>query len=152
MFVPSPEVVISSQRVWCVPYVAFFCWAFGTLLLEERIVEHVARIFREGQGGDERSAREAAVLLPPGTRCAKCGGERLAKEPDILDVWFDSGCSHAAVLETWPELRWPAEMYIEGSDQHRGWFQSSLLESVGTRVAPPYKAVITHGFFVDAEG
>src|SRR5438067_2336142 len=91
-------------------------------------------------------------LLSAGTRCAKCGGAGFRKETDILDVWFDSGCSHAAVLETRPELRWPAEMYLEGSDQHRGWFQSSLLESVGTRGAPPYKSVITHGFFVDGEG
>src|SRR5437870_4067209 len=147
-----PEWVISRQRVWGVPIVAFYCAGCGTLLLEERIIDHVARIFREGQGADEWYARAARALLPPGTRCAKCGGDRFAKETDILDVWFDSGCSHAAVLETRPELRWPAEMYIEGSDQHRGWFQSSLLESVGTRGAPPYKSVITHGFFVDGDG
>jgi len=152
MVAHRPEWVISRQRVWGVPIVAFYCAACGTLLLEERIVEHVARIFREGQGGDEWYAREAAVLLPPGTRCAKCGGERFAKETDILDVWFDSGCSHAAVLETWPELRWPAEMYIEGSDQHRGWFQSSLLEAIGTRGRPPFKSVLTHGFVVDGDG
>ncbi|PYN13290.1 MAG: isoleucine--tRNA ligase, partial [Candidatus Rokuibacteriota bacterium] len=84
--------------------------------------------------------------------CAKCGDQGFRKETDILDVWFDSGCSHAAVLEARSELRWPAEMYIEGSDQHRGWFQSSLLESIGTRGSPPYKSVITHGFFMDAEG
>src|SRR5712692_7476356 len=152
MVAHRPEWVISRQRVWGVPIVAFYCEGCGTLLLEERIIDHVARIFREGQGADEWYARAARALLPPGTRCAKCGGDRFAKETDILDVWFDSGCSHAAVLETRPELRWPAEMYIEGSDQHRGWFQSSLLESVGTRGAPPYKAVITHGFFVDGEG
>jgi len=152
MVAHRPEWVISRQRVWGVPIVAFYCAGCGTLLLEERIIDHVARIFREGQGADEWYARAARALLPPGTRCAKCGGDRFAKETDILDVWFDSGCSHAAVLETRPELRWPAEMYIEGSDQHRGWFQSSLLESVGTRGAPPYKAVITHGFFVDGEG
>src|SRR3989454_4091301 len=152
MVAHRPEWVISRQRVWGVPIVAFYCAGCGTLLLEERIIDHVARIFREGQGADEWYARAARALLPPGTRCAKCGGDRFAKETDILDVWFDSGCSHAAVLETRPELRWPAEMYIEGSDQHRGWFQSSLLETVGTRGAPPYKAVITHGFFVDGEG
>src|SRR3989441_61044 len=152
MVAHRPEWVISRQRVWGVPIVAFYCAGCGTLLLEERIIDHVARIFREGQGADEWYVRAARALLPPGTRCAKCGGDRFAKETDILDVWFDSGCSHAAVLETRPELRWPAEIYIEGSDQHRGWFQSSLLESVGTRGAPPYKAVITHGFFVDGEG
>src|SRR5919198_5442067 len=152
MVAHRPEWVISRQRVWGVPIVAFYCAGCGTLLLEERIVEHVARIFHEGQGADEWYVREARALLPRGTRCAQCGGERFAKETDILDVWFDSGCSHAAVLETRPELRWPAEMYVEGSDQHRGWFQSSLLESVGTRGRPPYKCVLTHGFVVDGEG
>src|SRR5207302_274340 len=146
------EWVISRQRVWGVPIVAFYCTGCETLLLEERIVEHVAAIFRQGQGADEWYARSARELLPPDTRCAKCGGESFRKESDILDVWFDSGCSHAAVLETRPELHWPAELYLEGSDQHRGWFQSSLLEAVGTRDAPPYKSVVTHGFFVDGEG
>ncbi len=146
------EWVISRQRVWGVPIVAFYCTACETLVLEERVVEHVASIFRQGRGGDEWYARPARDLLPPGTRCASCGGESFRKESDILDVWFDSGCSHAAVLETRPELHWPAELYLEGSDQHRGWFQSSLLEAVGTRDAPPYKSVVTHGFFVDAEG
>ena len=146
------EWVISRQRVWGVPIVAFYCTACETLVLEERVVEHVASIFRQGRGGDEWYARSARELLPPGTRCASCGGESFRKESDILDVWFDSGCSHAAVLEARPELRWPAELYLEGSDQHRGWFQSSLLEAVGTRDAPPYKTVVTHGFFVDGEG
>jgi isoleucyl-tRNA synthetase len=146
------EWVVSRQRVWGVPIVAFYCTGCETLLLEERIVEHVAAIFRQGQGADEWYARSARDLLPPGTRCAKCGGESFRKELDILDVWFDSGCSHAAVLESRPELHWPAELYLEGSDQHRGWFQSSLLESIGTRDAPPYKSVVTHGFFVDGEG
>jgi isoleucyl-tRNA synthetase len=146
------EWVISRQRVWGVPIVAFYCAGCETLLLEERIVEHVSAIFRQGRGADEWYARGAHELLPAGTRCAKCGGEDFRKETDILDVWFDSGCSHAAVLETRPELHWPAELYLEGSDQHRGWFQSSLLESVGTRDAPPYKSVVTHGFFVDGDG
>ena len=99
------------------------------------------------------------MVLAPGGR-APAAGHRLPQVPrdrvpervDILDVWFDSGCSHAAVLETRPELRWPAEMYLEGSDQHRGWFNSSLLEAVGTRDAPPYRSVVTHGFLVDGDG
>jgi isoleucyl-tRNA synthetase len=90
--------------------------------------------------------------MPPGTRCPKCDGGEFRKETDILDVWFDSGCSHAAVVETRPELRWPVEMYLEGSDQHRGWFHSSLLEAMGTRDAPPYRSVLTHGFVVDGDG
>jgi len=152
MIAHRPDWTISRQRVWGVPIVAFYCEGCGTLLLEERLVEHVARIFREGEGADEWYARSARELLPAGTRCAKCGSEAFRKETDILDVWFDSGCSHAAVLETRPDLRWPAELYLEGSDQHRGWFHSSLLEAVGTRQAPPYKAVLTCGFVVDGEG
>src|SRR5262249_25678661 len=152
MVAHRPDWTISRQRVWGVPIVAFYCDRCDTVLLEERIVEHVARIFREGAGADEWHARTAAGLLPPGTRCAKCGSDSFHKETDILDVWFDSGCSHAAVLETRPELRWPAELYLEGSDQHRGWFHSSLLEAIGTRNAPPYKSVLTCGFVVDGEG
>jgi isoleucyl-tRNA synthetase len=152
MVAHRPDWTISRQRVWGVPIVAFYCESCDAVLLEERIVEHVARIFREGAGAAEWHARTAAGLLPPGTRCAKCGGDRFRKETDILDVWFDSGCSHAAVLETRPELRWPAELYLEGSDQHRGWFHSSLLEAMGTRNAPPYKEVLTCGFVVDGEG
>ena len=152
MVAHRPDWTISRQRVWGVPIVAFYCEACDAVLLDERIVDHVARIFREGGGADEWHARTAAALLPPGTRCPKCGGEAFRKETDILDVWFDSGCSHAAVLETRPELRWPAELYLEGSDQHRGWFHSSLLEAIGTRNAPPYKAVLTCGFVVDGEG
>ncbi len=152
MVAHRPEWVISRQRVWGVPIVAFYCQGCRQILLEERVVEHVAEIMRSGQGADEWYARDAADLLPAGTSCPGCGGREFRKETDILDVWFDSGCSHAAVLESHPELRWPAEMYLEGSDQHRGWFHSSLLEAVGTRGAPPYRAVLTHGFVVDGEG
>jgi isoleucyl-tRNA synthetase len=152
MVAHRPDWTISRQRVWGVPIVAFYCTGCGTLLLEERLVEHVADIMKAGAGADEWHARAAKDLLPAGTRCPKCGGGEFRKETDILDVWFDSGCSHAAVLETRPELRWPAEMYLEGSDQHRGWFHSSLLEAVGTRDRAPYRAVLTHGFVVDGEG
>ncbi|MGH7277907.1 MAG: isoleucine--tRNA ligase, partial [Candidatus Rokuibacteriota bacterium] len=152
MIAHRPDWTISRQRVWGVPIVAFYCTACETLLLDEAIVEHVAAVFRRGDGADEWYAREARDLLPPGTRCRACGATTFRKESDILDVWFDSGCSHAAVLETRPELRWPAEMYLEGSDQHRGWFHSSLLEAMGTRDAPPYKGVLTHGFVVDGDG
>jgi len=152
MIAHRPDWTISRQRVWGVPIVAFYCGACETLLVEERLVEYVAAIMRDGRGAEEWHARAAKDLLPPGTRCPKCGGEEFRKETDILDVWFDSGCSHAAVLETRPALRWPAEMYLEGSDQHRGWFHSSLLEAVGTRNRAPYQSVLTHGFVVDGEG
>jgi isoleucyl-tRNA synthetase len=152
MVAHRPDWCISRQRVWGVPIVAFYCTACEALLLEPRLVEHVAGLMRDGEGADLWYSREAKDLLPLGTTCPKCGGASFRKEGDILDVWFDSGCSHAAVLETRPELRWPADMYLEGSDQHRGWFHSSLLEAVGTRGAPPYLEVLTHGFVVDSEG
>jgi isoleucyl-tRNA synthetase len=152
MVAHRPDWTISRQRVWGVPIVAFYCSGCETLLLEERLVEHVAAIMRDGRGADEWHARTAKNLLPPGTACPKCGGAEFRKETDILDVWFDSGCSHAAVLETRPELRWPAEMYLEGTDQHRGWFHHSLLEAVGTRGSAPFRSCLTHGFAVDGEG
>ena len=152
MVAHRPDWTLSRQRVWGVPIVAFYCQGCGELLLEERVVEHVARLFGEGRGIEEWYLRSEAELVPPGTRCARCGSERFRRETDTLDVWFNSGCSHAAVLETRPDLHWPAELYLEGSDQHRGWFHSSLLESMATRDRPPYRAVLTHGFFVDAEG
>ncbi len=152
MIAHRAEWVISRQRVWGVPIVAFYCEACNALLLEERLVEHVAGIMAQGRGADEWHLREARDLLPSGTRCGACAGTAFRKETDTLDVWFDSGCSHAAVLEKRSDLRWPAEMYLEGSDQHRGWFHSSLLEAMGTRDAPPYREVLTHGFLVDADG
>jgi len=152
MVAHRPDWVLSRQRVWGVPIVAFYCLACEALLLDERVIEHVAGIFRDGRGIEEWYLRAERDLLPTGTRCPQCGGAEFRRETDILDVWVDSGCSHAAVLETRPDLRWPADMYLEGSDQHRGWFHSSLLEAVGTRDRPPYRSVLTHGFVVDGEG
>jgi isoleucyl-tRNA synthetase len=152
MVAHRPDWTISRQRVWGVPIVAFYCAGCEALLLEQPVIEHVARLFAEGRGIEEWYLRSEAELLPPGVRCSRCGGAAFRKGTDTLDVWFDSGCSHAAVLETRPELRWPAELYLEGSDQHRGWFHSSLLEAMATRGAPPYKAVLTCGFVVDGEG
>jgi isoleucyl-tRNA synthetase len=152
MIAHRPDWTISRQRVWGVPIVAFYCETCSTTLLEEPIVEHVAARMEAGEGADEWYLHSAAELLPAGTVCGKCGGRAFRKETDILDVWFDAGCSHAAVLEKHPQLRWPADMYLEGSDQHRGWFHSSLLEAVGTRGRPPYRAVLTHGFVVDGAG
>jgi isoleucyl-tRNA synthetase len=114
-------------------------------------MDHVAGIFKK-ESADVWFDWEAAQLLPPGTKCPVCGATAFEKEMDILDVWFDSGVSHAAVLEPNPKLSSPADMYLEGSDQHRGWFHSSLLESVGTRGTAPYRNVLTHGFVVDGSG
>ena len=136
MIAHRPDWTISRQRVWGVPIVAFYCEACGTILLEQALVEHVAARMEAGEGADEWYLRSAAELLPAGTACGKCGGRAFRKETDILDVWFDSGCSHAAVLEQHPQLRWPADMYLEGSDQHRGWFHSSLLGGRGHPRAP----------------
>jgi isoleucyl-tRNA synthetase len=151
MIAHRPDWTLSRQRVWGVPIVAFYCSGCEALLLEQPVIEHVARIFGDGRGIEEWYLRGEAELLPPGTRCRQCGGSAFRKGTDTLDVWFDSGCSHAAVLETHPELRWPAELYLEGSDQHRGWFHSSLLEAMATRGAPPYKTVLTCGFVIDTE-
>jgi isoleucyl-tRNA synthetase len=152
MVAHRPDWTLSRQRVWGVPIVAFYCAGCEALLLEQPVMDHVARIFAEGRGIEEWYLRDEARLVPPGVRCSRCGGTAFRKGTDTLDVWFDSGCSHAAVLETRPELRWPAELYLEGSDQHRGWFHSSLLEAMATRDAPPYRAVLTCGFVVDGEG
>jgi isoleucyl-tRNA synthetase len=146
-----PDWCISRQRTWGVPIVAFFCARCEHTLTSRAIAEHVATLF-EREGADawfECSARE---LLPEGAHCPKCGGNDFRKEQDILDVWFDSGVSHVAVLERRGDLRWPADLYLEGSDQHRGWFHTSLLTSVATRGRAPYEAVLTHGFAFDSEG
>ncbi len=146
-----PDWCISRQRSWGVPIVAGFCSACGETLVSRALAEHVAEIF-EREGADAWFERSAKELFPTDMRCAKCGGADFRKEQDILDVWFDSGVSHVAVLQRRPGLRWPADLYLEGSDQHRGWFHTSLLTSVATRGRAPYEAVLTHGFTVDAEG
>ncbi len=146
-----PDWCVSRQRAWGVPIPVFTCEGCGALVLNEAIADHVFRLFC-AHGADVWFEREAGELVPAGTRCPACGEERLRKESDILDVWFDSGVSHAAVLEEREDLGWPADLYLEGSDQHRGWFHSSLLTAVGTRGRAPYEAVLTHGFVVDAEG
>lgn len=146
-----PDWCISRQRLWGVPIVAFYCKQCGQLLLKKEIVDGVAAKVAKG-GADVWFDLPEQELLPAGTQCAKCGSTEFIKDTDILDVWFDSGMSHAAVVEPNPETPWPADMYLEGSDQHRGWFHSSLLESVGTRGIAPYKSVLTHGYVVDGQG
>jgi isoleucyl-tRNA synthetase len=151
MIANRPDWCVSRQRSWGVPIVAFYCDACGHIVQTPEVVGHVAAQV-EKEGVDVWFAKDAAALMPPGSTCPKCGGAAFTKETDILDVWFDSGVSHAAVLEARPYLSWPADMYLEGSDQHRGWFHSSLLSAVGTRGRAPYKGVLTHGFVVDQDG
>ncbi len=146
-----PDWCVSRQRAWGVPIAVFYCQDCGHLLLDDDIMEQVYRLF-EAHGADIWFEKEISDFVPEATVCRECGSRRFKKENDILDVWFDSGVSHAAVLEKRPALKWPADLYLEGSDQHRGWFHSSLLTAVGTRNRAPYDAVLTHGFVVDAEG
>ncbi|MFQ5801989.1 MAG: isoleucine--tRNA ligase [Candidatus Methylomirabilales bacterium] len=151
MIQTRPDWCISRQRAWGVPIAAFYCQACHHTLAEQSLMEWVADMM-EREGSDVWFFKSAEELLPPGTRCPRCDGTQFTKEEDILDVWLDSGVSQAAVLETRPDQHWPAEMYLEGSDQHRGWFHSSLLAAVGTRGRAPYREVLTHGFVVDGEG
>jgi isoleucyl-tRNA synthetase len=146
-----PDWCVSRQRTWGVPITVFYCEDCEALLLDQKIMDAVYDLF-EKHGADIWFEREVANFVPEGTTCSECGGTSFIKETDILDVWFDSGVSHAAVLEQREDLKWPADLYLEGSDQHRGWFHSSLLTSVGTRDRAPYDAVLTHGFVVDADG
>jgi len=146
-----PDWCISRQRSWGVPITVFYCKGCGAYLATKEILDHVVALVRE-HGADVWFERDAKNLLPGGAACPDCGGKEFKKETNILDVWFDSGVSHAAVLEKRDDLGSPCDMYLEGSDQHRGWFHSSLLESVGTRGRAPYRNVLTHGFVVDGEG
>ncbi|WP_027359000.1 isoleucine--tRNA ligase [Desulforegula conservatrix] len=146
-----PDWCVSRQRSWGVPITMFHCKDCDELHMTKEIADRIYELFKEN-GVDAWFEKDASFFLPEGTKCSKCGSSDFGKERDILDVWFDSGVSHAAVLKTNPALSWPADMYLEGSDQHRGWFHSSLLTSVGIKGSAPYKSVLTHGFVVDAEG
>ncbi len=145
-----PDWCISRQRSWGVPIPAFICAACGEVLADEKLTRHVADIF-EGEGSNAWFLKTAAELLPPGTKCPRCGGAAFEKENNILDVWFESGASQG-ILGRRPDLPWPADVYIEGHDQHRGWFNSSLLVGVEASGASPFRTCITHGFVLDEEG
>ena len=151
MIANRPDWCISRQRAWGVPIAIFQCEPCGEVLLDRKLVDHVAGIF-EKEGADAWFDRDAADLVPPGTACPRCGAKRFIKETDILDVWFDSGVSYACFCEGKENLGVPVDLYLEGSDQHRGWFHSTLLAAVGTRGIAPYRAVLTHGFVVDGKG
>ncbi len=151
MIETRPDWCISRQRAWGVPIPGFFCKECGRTLLDAGVVRHVRDLFAK-HGADYWFTHEAADLLPQGTRCAACGGTTFEKENDIFDVWFESGCSHRSVLQQNSHLTWPSEMYLEGSDQHRGWFQVSLITGVAAYDSPPFNSVVTHGFIVDENG
>ncbi len=142
---------ISRQRIWGVPIPVFYCEDCGKEIITKESINSVVELFLK-DGSDAWFEKTPAEILPEGFKCPHCGGTHFKKEIDIMDVWFDSGVSHRAVLEVRDELKWPAEMYLEGTDQHRGWFQTSLLTSVATKGRAPYDSVLTHGFIVDEEG
>ncbi len=146
-----PDWCISRQRMWGVPIAFFTCQDCGEILFNDEIEQKVIKSF-EQEGADAWFEHDVEYFLGANATCGKCSSTNIKKESDILDVWFDSGTSHAAVCETRPEIGRQADMYLEGTDQHRGWFQSSLLESIATRGVPPFKEVLTHGFVVDGQG
>lgn len=144
---------ISRQRAWGVPIPVFYCKDCGEVIVNDETINHVADLF-EKESSDAWVNHTTEELMPKGYKCPKCGSVHFRKETDIMDVWFDSGCTHRAVVQKRSEELGdlPVEMYLEGSDQHRGWFQSSLLTSVATTGKAPYKTVLTHGFVLDGEG
>ncbi|HUU05972.1 MAG TPA: isoleucine--tRNA ligase [Patescibacteria group bacterium] len=145
-----PDWCISRQRDWGVPLPAFFCKACGEALLDPAAIENVEKSFA-AQGSNSWYQKTAGEFIPAGTACPGCGGKEFEKGKDILDVWFESGSSHG-ILQRSAGHRWPADMYLEGGDQYRGWFHSSLLVGISALDASPYRAVITHGWVLDAEG
>ncbi len=152
MFKGRPDWCVSRQRFWGVPIPVFYCQACDEAIADPKIIDHVADIFAE-ETADAWYARLESELLPDGFTCPKCNSSDFRKETDILDVWFDSGSSCVAVLETRGDtLRFPADVYLEGGDQYRGWFNSSLSCGIAAHGQAPYKQIITHGWVVDGEG
>ena len=151
MVANRPDWCISRQRVWGVPIPAVDCATCGEAIITTELVNKTAAVF-EQYGADAWYERPTEEFIPEGLTCAKCGGTAFEREMNILDVWFDSGSSHEAVLSAWPELTWPADVYLEGTDQHRGWFQSSLMVGLGTRGRPPFRQIVTNGFLIDVDG
>ncbi|HOV21316.1 MAG TPA: isoleucine--tRNA ligase [bacterium] len=146
-----PDWCLSRQRIWGVPIPVFYCKNCKKPIITEETIKEIEQQIREN-GSDIWFEKEEKQLLPENFLCPYCGGNEFEKEKDILDVWFDSGVSNISVLKEKYGLKWPADLYLEGSDQHRGWFQTSLIVSCGTKGKAPYKDVVTHGFVVDAEG
>ncbi|MCF6094744.1 isoleucine--tRNA ligase [Microaerobacter geothermalis] len=142
---------ISRQRVWGVPIPIFYCEACQEAIVNDETINRIAEIFRQ-EGSSAWYAMDVSELIPEGLSCPACGNTSFRKETDTMDVWFDSGSSHEAVLQEREELQWPADLYLEGSDQYRGWFNSSLSTAVATRGQAPYKGILSHGFTLDGEG
>ncbi|MGO9011182.1 MAG: isoleucine--tRNA ligase [Bryobacteraceae bacterium] len=151
MIASRPDWCISRQKAWGVPIIVFYCEGCREPLTDRRILDGIVQLFRD-HTADVWYERTAAELLPAGTKCPKCGGTEFSKESDVLDVWFDSGSSHLAVLSGRFGLEWPADMYIEGGDQYRGWFQSSLLVGTGLKGGAPFRASALSGWVLDGEG
>jgi isoleucyl-tRNA synthetase len=151
MIATRPDWCISRQRIWGVPIAVFFCEGCGKLLDSKESHAAVVDLFAR-EGADAWYTLDVSSILPAGTKCPACSGMAFRKEMDIIDVWFESGSSHAAVLGHEPGLPWPADLYLEGGDQYRGWFHSSLLVAVGTRGHSPYRAVATNGWTLDPQG
>lgn len=146
-----PDWCLSRQRYWGVPLPIFYCEGCNETLITPESIKAVQELFGR-EGSDAWFKYKAEDILPQNTKCPKCNGSKFRKETDILDVWFDSGVSYEAVVRGNPDLSFPADLYLEGSDQHRGWFQHSLIPAMGTLEKSPFKAVLTHGFVVDGEG
>jgi isoleucyl-tRNA synthetase len=151
MIADRSDWCISRQKAWGVPIPIFYCKDCGEDVTTEETLEVVRKLFAE-EGSNAWFEKSAAEILPEGYACGECGATEFEQESDIMDVWFDSGASHAAVLENYDELGRPADLYLEGTDQYRGWFNSSLLTSIAYKGEAPYRAVVTNGFTVDAKG
>lgn len=146
-----PDWCISRQRIWGTPIPAFYCDTCQEALFTPEVVEHIEKLFAR-EGADVWFVRETKDLIPEDFECPHCHGKKFTRETDIFDVWFESGVSHEAVCALRESLRWPSDLYLEGSDQHRGWFQLSLLPAVATRGRAPFRAVLTHGWVLDENG
>ncbi|OFW58254.1 MAG: isoleucine--tRNA ligase [Candidatus Solincola sediminis] len=146
-----PDWCISRQRAWGVPIPAFYCKSCNRQVLTPESLQKVEELIR-AEGSDAWFEKTPGEILGNEIGCPDCGSGELMKETDIFDVWFESGVSNEAVLRQWSGLKWPSDMYLEGSDQHRGWFQTAMLTAMAARGEPPYRSVLTHGFVVDGEG
>jgi isoleucyl-tRNA synthetase len=151
MIATRPDWCISRQRVWGVPIAVFLCQSCGKPLNDPAINRKVVELFAQS-GADAWYTPEADTLLPPGTKCPHCSGTNFKRETDIFDVWLESGTSYLALCADEPSYPWPSDLYLEGGDQYRGWFQSSLLCAMGTRGTPPYHGVVTPGWTLDEKG